>query len=373
MEKEKIIVYPCSREFLPVLSAIIEYSDTYEVISVVTPKAWLEEGADAGTLDRRGPIGISVTNDFYAKLQECDTVVIPDSENAGLLADDIAQKMNDTLDHQKNIICCIPLDPAMAERLQKRADKQNTYFLYCRSETTGFSFSNRLYKPYTPVVCVGDMLTGLNAFDILVNLHEQMKQNGFRPLSISANVNSGILGHHFLPDFLQKPGLSEERKIFGFSHYIERLEEEYRPDILLVQIPQGMLKYSNRIPNGFGIRAFLMAQALFPDYFILCIPFEDYKGDCFGPLSDNFKHRFGYTIDAVALSNARINYSASNLQRRIELNYVNQEEVKKKAEELKRDSEVPVFCFSEKEAMAEALLRTLESYSEIAALNEPDE
>ena len=97
------------------------------------------------------------------------------------------------------------------------------------------------------------------------------RERGYRASGVLDRCYAGLFSLHPMPSFL-KEGAEETDKIYRFNAYLKQLEQSERPDVLFVQLPGGMLKYNDQIPNDFGVYGYLISQAVQPDCFVLSVP-----------------------------------------------------------------------------------------------------
>lgn len=83
-----------------------------------------------------------------------------------------------------------------------------------------------------------------------------------------------------------------------------------RPELLIVEAPDNVMKYSDIAPNEFGIRTYMVSLALNPQCFICCIPFNFISQGFIEAINQDIKNKYGFSISAVNVSNIWMDYLA---------------------------------------------------------------
>lgn len=119
------------------------------------------------------------------------------------------------------------------------------------------------------------------------------------------------MGLHTYPEYLIHGGTTDNDRIIRFNLFLSQLEHREKPDVLLIQLPGGLLRFNDAILNGFGIVPYFIAQAASCDYFICCSINDCFNQAFWKSISDDFKYRYGHEIDCVHLSNVSVSMMES--------------------------------------------------------------
>ena len=84
MNRERLLIYPYTKENLSLIQYIVLHMNQYEVSSVVSPNGWGLVGKDVGEVVYREKMNLIVESDYDASLKKCDTVLFCDYDNEGL-------------------------------------------------------------------------------------------------------------------------------------------------------------------------------------------------------------------------------------------------------------------------------------------------
>ncbi|NRT74800.1 TIGR04066 family peptide maturation system protein [Clostridium beijerinckii] len=333
--KKKVLIYPFSNKFFPVIKAIINREDEYEIVSAVTPKTWFlaRENDDVSKINNSDPLGIIISNNFEEEIKKCNTVIIADCNNEKIIYRDIVNKIKVSIEFNKNIICCFKLEDKDILEINELCQNSNLKFEYLNEPDESYEAIDifkkqiannytKIYKPDSTVIFVGKLLDELESAFSLVSISENYKKEGYNVVTISLNNNCKIMGYISFPSFIFESNTSIEEKIFLFNCFIDKIEKKHRPDVIIVELPGGMLKYSDIITNGFGVYPYLISQAISNDYFVLVTPFDEIDEEYYEKLSECFWYRFGFKIDVVNMLNATLDTAYSIEQRKVILNYL---------------------------------------------------
>jgi peptide maturation system protein (TIGR04066 family) len=105
--------------------------------------------------------------------------------------------------------------------------------------------------------------------------------------------------------------LPETKKIILFNNYIKKIEIEEQPDIIVIGIPGGLMPFNKEFYNNFGIFAFEISQAIFPDIAIFSTLYGDYLPIYFEKISLSIRYKLGFEVDFFNLSNNKFDWKGS--------------------------------------------------------------
>ena len=159
------------------------------------------------------------------------------------------------------------------------------------------------------------------------HLYKKLSEEGYKVSVITSNRNGTIMGYNLFPEEILQDAY--DTQVLELNRYFNKVQEEDHADILLVQIDGGMLKYSNICYGDFGIKSYIVSQALAIDYFLLVSPVVDMTHENYQELSTIFKHRFGYNIDAVLFESLYIDLEESDSEEKIIYRKIDEIEMQK--------------------------------------------
>lgn len=305
-KKERLVVYPYSTEFTPILR-YKELLKDYELVGLVSPNGWGINGMDAGCIDGGEILGLMVSNDFYSSINQCETILFTEYDNESLDFQKIVlPKINEAIENRKNIIVTLELSPDLVRVLSENCKKKGVKFSYYRDKQQ-FDFPEvmlvHIVDIRTPIVFVIGTSESTNKFDIQLALRQRFISEGYKVCSIGSRRYCELFGFHSFPDFMLKNTMSESKKVILFNRYVKSLETEEKPDLIIIGIPGAIMPYNKEFTNKFGILAYEVSMAVHPDAVVLSSSYGEFKKDYFNDLSNSCKYKFGYEIDCFNLSN----------------------------------------------------------------------
>lgn len=347
---KKVTLYPFNGEFTAFVAYLNRHSDIYRITELVSPKCLGISGKDAGVIYNKPNVGLIVSDDFNQAMKNSEVLMIAENKFNESFRQTIINNINIAIENKKDIICTMKLFNEELELFKKLSAQFEISFTYCPEETVWNSVkdticvqSRKLYTPQAVVVFVGELLDGIDGFDVLLSVTDYFKSSGFKTLAIGDRSYCELLGLLSLPSILTQTDVNDDEKINYLNHYIEYLDKHEKPDVFVIQLPGAMMKYNDHFTNGFGITPYLISQAVQGDYFILCTHYNIIDIEFYKMLSNNFTHRFGFEIDCIHMSNAYIDFSNSKEQSKLSYLYIEQELLNNTINQYYKKSEIPIY------------------------------
>jgi peptide maturation system protein (TIGR04066 family) len=309
----KALIYPYDAEFAPVLRHRSLLKD-FKIMNVISPKGWGYVGKDAGMADGGHKMGLTVKEDFENALEDCDTVLLADSDNDLDFKKFILPKIATASKKGASIFCARRLDSTQRIEAENCCRENGSSFvcLYGQSSVHEQNeIKENLMQISVPVVFVLGTGERTDKFEIQLSLREELLKSDYNVSQIGSRAYCELLGFHSMPEFMMDAGLHESKKIAGFNHFIKRIELKEKPDLIVIGIPGGIMAIDNNFTNHFGILTFEISQALEPDFVILSSLYENYKAGYFDNISDGIAKRFGYPVNCHILAHTKIDWQQS--------------------------------------------------------------
>mgnify|MGYP001168321532 CR=1 FL=1 len=171
----------------------------------------------------------------------------------------------------------------------------------------------RYRKIETPIIFVGGLIENPDTTEIVCNIKSRFERDGVNCLVYCKHSIMALFGFHSIMPLLTANSIPVEQRIEFINFLANSHVEKKRPDLIIVEAPDGVLRFNDNTPNGFGINSYILAQAFQPDFFICNIPFEFAKFDLISLLSKDFELRFNTRLVAIHSSNIVLD-SAENIQ-----------------------------------------------------------
>lgn len=347
---KKVTVYPFNGDFIAFVIYLNKHSEVFQVTELVSPKGLGICGKDAGEIYNKPKVGLIVSDDFTQALENSDILLIAENNFNKSYRPTIIKNIVLAIENKKHIICTMELSNAELEMFNNSSKKSGVIFKYSPKETSWEHLkytlnlkSSRLYTPQAAVVFVGELVDGIDGFNVLLSVTDYLKSNGFKTLSIGARNYCELLGLLSLPSILFQTDIYDNEKVNCLNHYIRYLDETEKPDVFVIQLPGGMMKYNDHFTNGFGITPYLISQAIQGDYFILCTQYDTFDAEFYNMLSNCFKYRYGFEIDYICMSNSYIDFSDSMGLGKLTYLHIEQQMLNETINRYYKNSKIPIY------------------------------
>lgn len=365
--KLKCMVYPYSFCFYPVLQEMHEKSTEFQITILVSPRSWIGKERMISVGDTQ----IDVSSDFTGSIETVDMLMIADCNDRHLMYSDIVKKMSAAMQLHKKVVCCFPLKEEDHQLLLESSNKYNGEFTYLPQPAISRTSDDirqmiRLHHQDAVIVGVCNMLQGMNNNHVVVALSEELKRIGYSVVSVTTNFNGLLLGYVEFPGYIFTGTFCESEKIYYFNQFVHEVEIARHPDIIVIEVPDGPMKYSHALPNGFGINGYLISNAIDIDYFILNVPIDFGSHEMLESLNTCLLGRYGCKLDAVAVQNVYLD-GMSEDREEICLCPIDEAIVDEYVQELKETSQLDIFILKTHapkevfEQLAQQILTVLEN------------
>lgn len=327
---KKCVLYPFSEKSIVLYNQLLEQKNDIEIVSVVAPKAWtlniLEDEIISNSIKRH-----KISSDFYNELKKGDWIIFLSCSKVELIYSDIKSKIASCIKKGKNIYCIFPLNAEDKKYFVEYAQMYNVEFKQYKEETDiwekrYYDKERKMYKPDAILVGIGKTIDKLETTYSTYNIMNRYKKIGYRVAIISANENLCFLGKSFYkyPEKFLTNELSEDEKVLYFNRFLKYVDYSFHPEIIIVEFPEQMMRYTEECIGEFGVQTYIVSQAVNFDYFILVSDINNYDMQL---LNTYYKYRFGLEIDAIVMSNMVVDFSCSLEDKEIITYFLNREDV----------------------------------------------
>ncbi len=311
----KAAIFPFNERMLPVVRHFNASQNQYDIQKVMTWSGCGLNGKDASFICRHTCVNIPVT---------IPTLPDDESEWDTLIVDcDVMCNSNSTLDVSKFLGNCLSAGKKIVAVTSQedllRADRvwENLLAAYPgririfssqKSVVRHFDDVGDRYKPISiPILLVGGLVQQCDTLEVVLSLREAFCTHGHRASCITGSNMGLLVGmHSYAHLFGEMTSLSEEEKALRLNEMARTVILNERPELLIIEAPDAIMKYNNIAPNGFGLRTYLMSQALDPDLLICCLPIDLVDESFLNAISQDCLNRYGCPIGAVHVSNVLI-------------------------------------------------------------------
>lgn len=157
-------------------------------------------------------------------------------------------------------------------------------------------------------VLIASMTPRSDSFETLLYTFTELRKRGKKVIAVSSNPNVALLDNmYYFPSSFLSESQDINYALAKWNAYLKAIQKKEYPDILLVEVP-GVLMKSDLTGNHYlGIEAYAISQVLTPDYAICCAPINLYREEFWKRFNSVAKHKFGFPINAVQVSNLIVN------------------------------------------------------------------
>jgi len=281
---KNVAIYPADKHALPLVKYLEVYNPQMRIEALIAPAGTGAVGKDISVLDNREGTGRMVADSATpeALLRCTDLIILPGNPQEPRYVD--------------------------SQRLIQSATQSGItiHNFCCPQPKLDFPREGALYQPKVPIIFVAGMLDIVNTTEIALGLGAAFKRNQYKVAVLAGDETSRLLGEYPVSSFLFEQSLTEVEKIVWLNKYIQHIAESAKPHVIIVQVPGGFERYSLKTHNTFGVYYYLISQAILPDAAVLCVPVNRCENKIIYAVNNACSKRFGFTFDAVHVSNVFI-------------------------------------------------------------------
>lgn len=360
MKRRKYLFYPYQEKSYGFIKGLL-YNDN--LVDVISPEGSGLVGNDMAYATNRGSLDLMVKSINEIDFTDYEQVILSSHTSFH--------------DEVKNLIHCsikadVPIIYLGEEQnildILNSYDKSNATYLsehMQKIKTLVRRFNEvqlELYSPNIPVVYIGGIIETIDSFDIGLQIKLRMEKMGYKVSLISNNPDGGIFSVIKFPEDMMGMQSSFEDTIISLNRWVQAVNYLEKPDIILMDIPKGMMQYSDSFHNSFGIYSLLLAQTLPPDYLVLTIPPSFLAKEYIAEIDKYFENKLGRNIDALNVTNIRYEMGGGDGSLTQKPLYLPENEIDEMIKVLK-DSELNLMNLNKEEYIEAVVSNILNNFS----------
>lgn len=269
----------------------------YNVIPILASAHKTMAGHDLAVLDGGDCSGVVLQADFNEVLNKCD-VLYMDSSNFIFKDEDYYEYIN--IAKEKNIQ--IVFSRQLKERL--KIDGQPTDC--CEREGTNCTRLNQLIDIDVPIISIFTMGNENDQGNVELELRRFFLQRGYKISQIGIHEYSKLLDFHIIPSFLFANNIDGKTKRLMFNQYVRRVVKDEKPDLLIIGVPEAIMKYNDKILAGMGDIPCIIQDSIMSDIGIICTCYAPYTEKYFEELSLYSCYRLNCRANYFNISNSMV-------------------------------------------------------------------
>jgi peptide maturation system protein (TIGR04066 family) len=294
--KKKLAIYPFCEELNPILKYKNKIKD-YELKYSITPKSWeIFDGS------KKNFESIITEEEFISKK-------LIDSIDVFLLCKPVFQ-VKETLyeniiklakKHNKQLI--------HVSELRSIIDKLNINSICLQSEMKFMIKNTELSTIDIPIAMVLGFGENCEKWDVQMGMQDYFNKKGYKVSLISSNPLSELMDFYSVPNNIINENIDFSQKVKKVNSFIKDIELNENPDLIIIGIPGGIIKYNQSISNNYGYLAYLICNAVTPDVSILNLYCGEYKSEYIEQIKSICFYRFGIVLNYFHISKNVCNYN----------------------------------------------------------------
>jgi len=274
----------------------------------------------------------------------------------------ILEQINLAAKNGKNIVLARKIDKNEYSEVLDICEKSNVKLIEMPIESFKWEKNiSGLQNINVPVIAIIENGVRCNAFEIEMQIISVLLKENYKVSLISSRQFGNTENIHAFPGFMNGNGLNESEKIICYNQYLKYIEENEKPEVIVVGIPGELLPLTKQKPGNFGIIAYEILNAVDPDFTILSLYKDEYKEEYFEEMNNLLHYRYNVDADCFYLCNCSIDRFSINSVLPIKyLEHKNEEIEAQCIQYVHR-----VYCKNTYLDMTDFLIETLTGYNEI--------
>jgi peptide maturation system protein (TIGR04066 family) len=299
------LIYPYYDKLYSVIDNLEYFNSDIRVSVAVSPRTWRKSIIHTDNLK-----DICLTDDYDQHLDEVDAVIIADVTDKDFMYNDILNKIIKAVNVHKKTIICTKIKQEDLELIRNKYPDSDLKILY--DDMCDFSYNTVKHENQNSVcIGVGPLYRGLDDTITVTYLARGFREKGYNVAVVSPNETCRILGFYPFPSYLLGSGGDIEKKVEQLNAYFSYVEKTSKCDVLIIQFPDGMLKYSDYTEDSYGIIGYMITRAVLFDYFVLVSLYDICRSEHYDKIKKLFLKNYGIPADVVVVQPTRIQFECN--------------------------------------------------------------
>lgn len=154
-----------------------------------------------------------------------------------------------------------------------------------------------------PVIYLGGLVESGDSLEIALKLKSAFEELGYCALAVSNNRDIEVSEGFAIPEFFMTTQYLPEEQMSKMVKWFSAVIKMRRPDVIIVDLPKGLLTYNKRIHNSFGIYSIMLSLILNPDFFIVSLNNFELSEIDLNKYNNFLMKKLGIRVDVFNLSN----------------------------------------------------------------------
>lgn len=301
MKEKKYLLYPFTDKSYAIIKGMINLDFDVDVVSSI----------GSGYVGKS--IGYSVNKSSPNKIvksiddidfKNYDAIIISENFEYSSKVEEIRVLLEKIHQHELKVCYCGErINPLKNEMIDIENINNNIDIINYIEESKGLS-SKPLFKSQVPIIYIGQLLETQDSLEIGLQLKIQLEKRDYTCSFISDNTDVMFFGGFTYPSNFMGNQCSAEQQIISFNRWVEAIDYKQKPDLIIFDVPKGIMQYGGNYHNSFGIYAQMMATTLEPDLFLLTITKDNIEEMQLDVINTHLEGKLGKTVDMFHLTNS---------------------------------------------------------------------
>lgn len=298
---------PFTEAALPIVRHFDEQQNTYKFKRLFAWEGLGVVGKDAAYICNQTPIGINISRTGDCFFRGWDTLIVDyDQMNDSTSTMMNASFFQECISNKKDILFVGNITDGLLCSCMERDPETISMLNTETSINLGMWADEKSDSIPVPVIGVGGLISSSDTLEAVLSLRNYFLKEGHTVSCITKSSLGLLFGMHSHGPIFDNMSLSEEKKILLLNQITRAVVGRERPELVIVELPDAVMKYSDDAPNGFGIRTYMLSQAVDLDCFICCMPCELVSKDFIEHINQSFWEKLQISLSGVYATNMLI-------------------------------------------------------------------
>lgn len=153
-----------------------------------------------------------------------------------------------------------------------------------------------------PIISVMGLLPMTQKFELQLYLRKRFIEKGYKVSQIGSKPAAELFGFHAMPDYMFTNQYTDIQKIIRFNNFVKKIEDEEKPDLIIVGIPDVIIPFSSKHSYSYGLYAFEILNAVQPDFSFVNLASGKYNEQFYDELTKLCHYRFNLDVDSFYIA-----------------------------------------------------------------------
>lgn len=309
------LIYPTSYKQVSTFALLNKYFPYRKCIPIVNRASFIINNdfkMDISNLDNRKNIGVPVISDLVVE-DDIDIVYITEQ----ITEKSLNNLMCSILDNEKKIFNCSSTYELSEKYINSKLNPSNEskdlvefrFFEECLS----INQKSVLFDIHIPIIGVGGLIGYCNQSEITSKISLELNLQEVNTKAIVTEKTHLLVDSAIFPDEIFNNQLSFQEKAILLNHYIKFIITKYNCQALVIEIPGGVMKFSNQILNDLSHYVYLFIESMPISKFVLCAPINKYNYEFYKYIISKIDKKYEWETIGIHISNVYIEYEKIKL------------------------------------------------------------